>query len=783
MDENKRIVDEFAKLLKTMAEDTETNSMDTKELLYLSKDQLAQLKKIAGEGSIKFLAENTDAIYESMEQEEKYNKEMIKKEEELSELSDEQLEKMGEEIFEGLSDVKETIEVQTKKDEKDRKKQEKNKKKEKNTTTKESKSETKRVDNFEKASTNLSNTVSFLSKESGLNKIVSFPADLKDAVSSEFSSFMNLFKTLVISPMAGLFHMTKGIGSMLLSPFRTKGNGIKPNLLEAKKSEKKEKKDDDVDSDTLEYLKEITDNTSKEKGMIKGRDLDLKKLIPDFRMPAFGVGGKLGGMLWKLAGAGMIIGGIYMAVQDFMDGFAEGGLGEGLYRAFIGKTDKGIMGSLKNAGKWALIGAGIGTFISPVVGTIAGGILGGAFGFAINSVAQIFESDKSTGAKIGESIFGKAEGGIMESVAVGGRWALLGAGIGLRLGGPMGAIAGGIIGFATGFFINFIHQILDPSIVSGLTKMFSWVGEKVGVAWDFLWKGVSFVFEMAWGGLTNWFERLKTRVSIAVDILKIGLSYVWQGIEWVAEKIGIKKYIDKFKTKISQMWTKVKDTFTFIIDWISNIGERLWDSFKTVMGQYWDRIKKWAGVTSDDNPIKPSEKVEEKTNRTTKPKTTEKKSKDFVNSGIETAKSMQDLVEETEETKETTVKENKVSKDLNKMMKDLNVFLKGDMLKKLESYFTKSSEFLANTLFDIQQEDRMWAYQMNTGSLSGYGSKVRGFGEELKKIEKGGTKGYETKMKEIRQNTIDNSTSIVTNNSIIDGDSYSLRKKSKPKKS
>lgn len=778
MDENKRIVDEFAKLLKTMAEDTETNSLDTKELLYLSKDQLAQLKKIAGEGSIKFLAENTDAIYESMEQEEKYNKEMIKKEEELSEISDEQLEKMGEEIFEGLSDVKEALVEQTEKDEKDRKK------KEKNTTTKESKSETKRVDHFEKASKNLSSTVSFLSKESGLNKIISFPADLKDAISSEFSSFLNLFKTLVVSPMAGLFEMTKGFGSLLLSPFRKNGDILpKKDLLETKKSEKKEKKEDDVNSETIEYLKLISENTSKEKGMIKGRDLDLKGLIPKFKMPAFGVGGKLGGMLWKLAGAGMIIGGIYMAVQDFMDGFAEGGLGEGLYRAFIGKTDKGIMGSLKNAGKWALIGAGIGTFISPVVGTIAGGILGGAFGFAINSVAQIFESDKSTGAKIGESIFGKAEGGIMESVAVGGRWALLGAGVGLVLGGPIGAIAGGIIGFATGFFINFIHQILDPSIVSGLTKMFSWVGEKVGVAWDLLWKGVTFVFDMAWGGLTNWFETLKARVSIAMDVLKIGLSYVWQGIEWVAEKIGIKKYIDKFKTKISQMWTKVKDTFTFIIDWISNIGERLWDSFKTVMGQYWDRIKKWAGVSSDENPIKPSEKVEEKPTRTTKPKTIEKKSKDFVNSGIETAKSMQDLVEETEETKETTVKENKVSKDLNKMMKDLNVFLKGDMLKKLESYFTKSSEFLANTLFDIQQEDRMWAYQMNTGSLSGYGTKVKGFGEELKKLERGGTKGYEMKMKEIRQNTIDNSTSIVTNNSIIDGDSYSLRKKSKPKKS
>ena len=47
--------------------------------------------------------------------------------------------------------------------------------------------------------------------------------------------------------------------------------------------------------------------------------------------------------------------------------------------AAIGGTDKGLKGAFKNAGKWALIGAGVGSFV-PVVGTIAGGLIGAAIG-------------------------------------------------------------------------------------------------------------------------------------------------------------------------------------------------------------------------------------------------------------------------------------------------------------------------------------------------------------------------------------------------------------------
>ena len=41
---------------------------------------------------------------------------------------------------------------------------------------------------------------------------------------------------------------------------------------------------------------------------------------------------------------------------------------------------KGIKNAFKNAGKWALVGAGIGTLIVPVVGTIVGGLAGAVIG-------------------------------------------------------------------------------------------------------------------------------------------------------------------------------------------------------------------------------------------------------------------------------------------------------------------------------------------------------------------------------------------------------------------
>lgn len=105
-----------------------------------------------------------------------------------------------------------------------------------------------------------------------------------------------------------------------------------------------------------------------------------------------------------------------------------------------GATEGGIKSAFSSMGKWALLGAGIGSVV-PVVGTIAGGLIGGAIGgilgafggknlakgfdsiwkwfkgvfipsflemlddlFAISKFKQIFKGDGSLGQKIGKSI-------------------------------------------------------------------------------------------------------------------------------------------------------------------------------------------------------------------------------------------------------------------------------------------------------------------------------------------------------------------------------------------
>lgn len=772
MDE-KRIISEFTKLLTHLSENTEKTSEGIQSLLALSGSQLKALKELAL-STANFTAEVTDAIFDSQEAEEEFNQKILDKEEELAEMSDDEIEKMANAMQDGLDGVRDAVEEIVEQNETKAKKDKKNKQKT-------DKRESERVDHFENASQNLSKTAQFLSRESGINKIFTFIPDLMDSFKSEFSGIINAFDTLLISPLKGFGSMFMGIGNMLFSPLKSLFSSGDSDLTRTMESQKERQQEEETNDAMIAVLAEIEKNTSPEDEMIKGNDLNLKKLLPDFKMPAMGIGGKLGGMLWKLAGAGMIIGGIYMAVQDFMDGFSEGGLGEGLYQAFVGKTDKGIMDSLKNAGKWALIGAGIGTFIAPVVGTIAGGILGGAIGFTINSVAQIFEGSGSVGSKIGETIFGKGAGGIMESVKAGGRWALLGAGIGTALAPGVGTITGGIIGFAVGFLIDFLHQILDPSIVSGLTTMFSTIGGWIGDAWSWLAEGTTTLFSGLWDFLKGEFDKVKERLFIAWVNFTIPFKYLWEGFEWLSEKLGIKPYIDAFKTKVSKMWTAVKDTFGQLIDWITNIGTNLWDSFKTVIGDYWKRIKQWVGASDEDesdplpNGATPTKRVVKKEKN--EEKKVENRAETILNSGIKTSDAVSSVAEVTEATKEDIVKGNSTTKDISKILKDMTTFFKNDFLKKMESYFDKSSTFLADTFFNIQQEDRMWSYQTTHGSLAGYGSRVKEFSGEIAKLERGEKEGYETKLKDIRQNSIDNSTSIVTNNSIIDGYSDSLRKK------
>ena len=134
-------------------------------------------------------------------------------------------------------------------------------------------------------------------------------------------------------------------------------------------------------------LDELMGKEDKEKKMETIKELlggKLKGLFGGMK----GVGAKIGGLLtnpitWIVSGL------IWMAIDAIRGVFkakewntskVSAGIGGAL-----GGMDSGFKGAFKNMGKWALIGAGIGSFF-PVVGTLAGGLIGAAIGGILGAI-------------------------------------------------------------------------------------------------------------------------------------------------------------------------------------------------------------------------------------------------------------------------------------------------------------------------------------------------------------------------------------------------------------
>lgn len=100
-----------------------------------------------------------------------------------------------------------------------------------------------------------------------------------------------------------------------------------------------------------------------------------------------------------LAG-GSILGGVAMMGYDAVKGYQEGGLGTAARYAFLGTGSKqnsdsdNIKAGLGNMGKYALIGAGIGTFAGGPVGTLVGGLIGAGVGAITAGIGM--SMDKNT---------------------------------------------------------------------------------------------------------------------------------------------------------------------------------------------------------------------------------------------------------------------------------------------------------------------------------------------------------------------------------------------------
>lgn len=111
---------------------------------------------------------------------------------------------------------------------------------------------------------------------------------------------------------------------------------------------------------------------------------------------------KVGGVLLKLAPWAAIAAGLALMVMDGIKGFflsSKWGTSKisSVFGAALGGTSSGIEGAFANMGKWALIGAGVGTLIFPGVGTVIGGIAGALIGGILGwiggeKIAKAFDS-------------------------------------------------------------------------------------------------------------------------------------------------------------------------------------------------------------------------------------------------------------------------------------------------------------------------------------------------------------------------------------------------------
>jgi hypothetical protein len=287
-------------------------------------------------------------------------------------------------------------------------------------------------------------------------------------------------------------------------------------------------------ADTLDFDPENIDvdgNIAQEEDSASGV---FEKETPSFILESFGDGAitqikEALGMEEKIANTG--------------DNFASGDVG------------KGVMGSLMGA-VLANSGIKVPSFVSSIASSagalapvvmIAGGILWGA----MDGIKAILKADEWGTSKVSAFLGGFFSGETMFGNM--GKWALMGAGIGL-VGGPIGMVAGGVIGAVAGAVLNWIGP---EKVAQTFDKIGAWFSEK-------------------WGELTVGFK----------DGFVEGIGYFLGNIN------------AKFWSALEEAWLNIKYFFTKegfgkAKDKVIELHDRLTGFLGDWMSSAWEKIKGW----------------------------------------------------------------------------------------------------------------------------------------------------------------------------------------------
>ena len=297
-----------------------------------------------------------------------------------------------------------------------------------------------------------------------------------------------------------------------------------------------------------------------------------------FASVGMGIKGLLGPTLMKFLSPMALITGLVLAVKDGISAMGSSmDWGVGKISAFLGgffggEADGGVMNMFKNMGKWALIGAGIGSVV-PVVGTLLGGLVGAAIGgllglIGANRIAQAFSA---VGAWLKKAWIGVSA---------------------------------------------FVKDIWNK-VVTWFTSLWSWASEGIAAGWT----GLTGFISEKWEQVKAWFFN-------ALSWASEGLSAGWTGLSgFVSEKWqAVKKWFEDLLTFESEGGEKI-GLGEKIIELFKKIPDKIVELFKSIVQTVKDifsniSLPTWLG---GEEKLTPEEAAQKRSELQTKLKVTQGK--------------------------------------------------------------------------------------------------------------------------------------------------------------